>query len=156
MTILWKDIQQKKKPEARLMEEVRSLPVDMVDIPVFTGLFFTSQVVVWDFWTIKSISPWKGSHAPWLFPFNFEKVTYRGRPTQTSCTSIKQIPQNYHRFEFFDPTKMRNFNEPSHFPPLFNNKKMGKKNIFSTKLEKFYVHFPVKKRLEPWGTFIPS
>ena len=39
MTILWRDIQQ-KKPKVRLMEEVRRLPVDMVNIPVFTVFFY--------------------------------------------------------------------------------------------------------------------
>ena len=29
-------------------------PVDMVNILLFTG-FYTSQVVVWDFWTINSM-----------------------------------------------------------------------------------------------------
>ena len=42
MTILWRDIQL-KKPEVRLMEEVRRLPVDMVNIPVFTGLFLNPR-----------------------------------------------------------------------------------------------------------------
>ena len=32
-------------------------PVDVVDIPVFIG-FYTSQVVVWDFWTINSSTHW--------------------------------------------------------------------------------------------------
>ena len=34
-------------------------PADMVNIPLFTG-FYTSQVVVWDFWTINSRYPSRG------------------------------------------------------------------------------------------------
>ena len=37
-------------------------PVDMLNIPSFTR-FYTSQVVVWDFWTINSIH-WDGGKAP--------------------------------------------------------------------------------------------
>ena len=42
-------------------------PVDMVDFPFFTG-FYTSQVVVWDFWTISiigDIRPAKHSGRSW-------------------------------------------------------------------------------------------
>ena len=40
--------------------ETRRWPVDVVDVSVFIG-FFTSQVVVWDFWTINSFTmgSWK-------------------------------------------------------------------------------------------------
>ena len=34
-------------------------PVDMVNIPLFTSILVPSQVVVWDFWTINSISYFK-------------------------------------------------------------------------------------------------
>ena len=41
-------------------------PVDMVNIPLFT-VYFTSQVVVWEFWTINSInSPHEQWTKPWL------------------------------------------------------------------------------------------
>ena len=38
------------------MEEIRHLPVEgqVVEIPLFTKNY-TSQVVVWDFWTINSM-----------------------------------------------------------------------------------------------------
>ena len=47
-----------------LMED--TAPIDMVNITSFTG-YYTSQVVVWDFWTINStwmsqeVSKWLGS-----------------------------------------------------------------------------------------------
>ena len=40
-------------------------PVDMVNIPFFTG-FYTSQVVVWDFWSINS----RKLCGPNIFPVN--------------------------------------------------------------------------------------
>ena len=44
-----------------LMEE-NTAPVDMVNIPLFTGFWDTSQVVVWDFFHQQYVSFPEGSH----------------------------------------------------------------------------------------------
>ena len=76
MTILWRDIQQKKKTEVRLMEEVRRLPVDMVNIPVFTGFFLHPRWLFGISEPSKVFHPEKGRMHRDCFLFILKKVTY--------------------------------------------------------------------------------
>ena len=58
----WVNLVVKQKPVQKRYSLVNTVdgrnpaPVDMENIPLFAG-FYTSQVVVWDFWTINSMSP---------------------------------------------------------------------------------------------------
>ena len=52
----WNDVSDKQGLLYHTVDGRNPAPVDMVNIPLFTG-FSTSQVVVWDFWTINSMSP---------------------------------------------------------------------------------------------------
>ena len=68
-------------------------PVDMVNIPLFTW-FYTSQVVVWDFWTINSTT-WTcvGFPAPCHLISRLKKKSYHSY--HQCMTTFYNIPYTY-------------------------------------------------------------
>ena len=77
-------------------------PVDMVNIPLFTG-FYTSQMVVWDFWTINTRNSLRRKKKPSGFP-----------QQRASAGKLTETYQHHRGKKIF--TKHQNFHSPKKVP----------------------------------------